>query len=696
MFSLKDPQFWFDFIMYLVAVFFAYYIPGSVLLTRYKLSLLIHVPLSIALGMVLLAYQGIMFGYLHVRYLSYIYLLLFLLIWVKQSKHIFNRLNLKNIALPHIPRFDGVVAFILITGVIIQLSTIWFTGMERNGTTVLCCGDPNDNFWFASVTRQIIERIPPYQPGLDGIEIKNYHYWSNLIVAETSRIFHLPYFETLFQYGSILISFLCGLLLIGFSRLNKLDNRYTRYILFFFYFGSDIIYWFLFVLGKGFNFSMSSLEDGAGLLANMPRAYAVMIFFASINLFVIWIKNKSVYLTILLALLFASLTGIKIYFGVFIYIGLTVLTTYQFMKEHDAKALFLLILTALLAISIYIPVNSNAGSLYYTAFWRFEDFVVQPALGLQRLELARVVFASAGKWYRVLGYDMLFFMLYIVLIFGTKLLGLIQTPKTLSHFPRGLNVVFISGIIISALLGFFFQQTVGTSNTFNFLVTVFIVLSYYAALTCWRFTQSQNIFYRGIFIALLLLNMLPRIVWKFTRNVYGVFIQNSVTLPEDVLSGMNYIKSNTPRSSLIGVDHKEFPIDKLGPVFSVLSERPMYYSGEGLLQHFQVDVDTMNFRKKTIDTILHSKNLQTVAQTLNASVIDYLVLSPNTLMESTTSAVFFSKAFESKTITIVKVEREKIPQNPEEMSYRLFMKAVLPSQDYQHYFPNVSKGINGF
>lgn len=693
MFSLADPQFWFDFIIYLTGVFFAYYIPGSVFLSRYKLSLVVHVPLSIALGLALLAYQGIIFGYLHMRYLSYVYILLFLLIWVKQSKNAFKLLNLKNITLLHMPRFDRVTAFILITGVIIQLSTIWFTGMERNGTTILCCGDSNDNFWFASVTRQIIERIPPHQPGLDGIEIKNYHYWSNLIVAETSRIFHLPYYETMFQYGSILISFLCGLLLIGFSRLNKLDNMYTRYLLFFFYFGGDIIYWFFVILGKGLNFSMSSLEDGAGFLANMPRAYAVIIFFASINLFIIWIKNKSVYLTILLALLFASLTGIKIYFGVFIYIGLVVFTTYQLVKEHDAKALFLLILTALLAISIYIPVNSNAGSLYYTGFWRFEDFIVQPALGLERLELARVVFASAGKWYRVLGYDMLFFMLYIVLIFGTKLLGLIQTPKTLSHFPRGLNIVFISGIIISALLGFFFQQTVGSSNTFNFLVTVFIVLSYYAALTCWYILQHRNVFYRGIFIALLCLIMFPRIAWKFTNNVQGIFFKPTITLSNDILSGMNYIKSNTPRSSLIGVDYREFSIDQSGPVFSVLSERPMYYSGEGLLHHFQVDVGTMNYRKKMIDTILYSKNLQTVALALNASTIDYLVLSNTKLNESTTSAIFFKKAFDNNAMTIIEIDREKIPQNTEDMNYRLFMKAVLPIQDYRQYFPDFSNDI---
>ncbi len=81
-FSLSDPIFWIQFFYYFVVVFIAYYIPGSLLLRKVILPWIFKISVSVTLGMVLLAYQGYLFGILHIRYLTYIYLLVCFVMWL--------------------------------------------------------------------------------------------------------------------------------------------------------------------------------------------------------------------------------------------------------------------------------------------------------------------------------------------------------------------------------------------------------------------------------------------------------------------------------------------------------------------------------------------------------------------------------------------------------------------------------------
>src|SRR6185312_16729686 len=74
---------------FLLALFLSCFIPGNLFLKKIKLGNLQHFVLSMGLGIVLWGWQGYLFGYLHIRWMSYIYPLVFLLLWIRSTKFSF-------------------------------------------------------------------------------------------------------------------------------------------------------------------------------------------------------------------------------------------------------------------------------------------------------------------------------------------------------------------------------------------------------------------------------------------------------------------------------------------------------------------------------------------------------------------------------------------------------------------------------
>jgi hypothetical protein len=87
----------------------------------------------------------------------------------------------------------------------------------------------------------------------------------------------------------------------------------------------------------------------------------------------------------------STVIGLKVYVGVFIFVGLTFLTFYYILKKRfDSIILYAVSLVG--ALIFYLPVNAQAGGMYYVGFWVFENFISQPKFELIHLELARNVY----------------------------------------------------------------------------------------------------------------------------------------------------------------------------------------------------------------------------------------------------------------------------------------------------------------
>src|SRR3989344_910241 len=131
----------------------------------------------------------------------------------------------------NLPSFSRITVSTLL-GLVIS---VWLNGVLTLKGLYFCCGSIMDNILHLSITNQIAKNFPPFEPGMYGVNIQNYHYWGSLVIGELVRIFKLPLLATSYQYMTVFISLFLGISAVAFAGILKLKRAFTRFLFFFLY-----------------------------------------------------------------------------------------------------------------------------------------------------------------------------------------------------------------------------------------------------------------------------------------------------------------------------------------------------------------------------------------------------------------------------------------------------------------------------
>src|SRR3990167_10208137 len=254
MITLTDIFFWLDGVYFLVAILLAFYLPGVYFISKLKLAKLQEIVLSFIVGMVLWGWQGFVFGYLNIRWFSYVYLILFLILWISKYRLSFRQTHF----LKRKISFDWYLVSIILFGAILQLTSVWLTGVKTPEGLYFCCGNVADSILNISVTHQLVNHYPPFEPGFYGRYIANYHYWSSLVMGELIRVFSLPLVSVNYQYMTVFISLFLGLSAVVFGQILGIGKVFSRWLVFFVYFGADLVWFLVAIMGGVVNFLQCS------------------------------------------------------------------------------------------------------------------------------------------------------------------------------------------------------------------------------------------------------------------------------------------------------------------------------------------------------------------------------------------------------------------------------------------------------
>lgn len=623
---------------FLLALFLACFIPGNVILKKIKLPFVIHSIVSLGLGIVLWGWQGYIFGYLQIRWMSYLYLFFFFVRWLLTTNFTFQFSLTSTLK---IFTKNKTLTFLMIVGMFVQLASVWFVGVNNQKGFYSCCGDSRDNLVQIAITKALVESIPPKEPGITGFTLKNYHYWSGLINAELVRVFHLPLIPTEYQYMTIMLSLMLAIAGLALSKSLKLSTAFSFWLIFFLYFGGDFMYGIVFFLTHQWTFSLSSLEDGTKFLINYPRGFAIVLFFIALVFLVETVsQKKNTLLAIATTILMGSLIGYKVYVGIFALVGMWFYCVFC-LKKRVYRPFWMAFFTTCLSALIYIPVNAGAGGLYFTGFWRFENLMVLPYINKTHFELARLIYVRDKKWLKVVLYELLYIIIYLIGIFGTKLLGVIQNKKSFKLFPQEVHIFLLSGILVSAVLGFFFEQQSGTANTFNFLVSIFIIGSLYTALTCSYFLSKLPRVFSFFLIGLIIFLTIPRIIYETSENMIRIQRGYGFFLADEQITFLSSLNHFIPQSAQLLVDHNgAFSVDHESPYVYIFSGGNMYLSGVGN------EIDSHNIpatlQEATVKTLITEPNPCIVGKTLLAIPARYIISDRENYFYSTVSAQFIN------------------------------------------------------
>ncbi len=627
--------------IFLLSIILVFVIPGRVILGKlFKESLIITLIASTLLGIALWGWQGYIFGYMHLRPLSYAYVLFFLMLFIKNRKYLLSFPKIK------ISRFDCILFFLVIIGVIGQNLPYIMAGIITNQGMRLMTYNRPDHIWHISLTNEIIRHFPPFEPGMYGVPLSNYHYWFNLVTAELIRVVQLPLFATQFDGMYILGSLLLAGTILLLSQVIDKSKKFFALLLFFFFFSGDAIYWLIFIVRHKLNFSLLPIVDATIFMDNPPRAFSTIVALFGIYLLFKYLRNLDIKKIVLISLVLGSVIGFKVYTGIAILAGLAILAVYEAFKRRWEFTL-LFILTLFFSLMIFLPVNYASGGLFLLPFDLPRDFLTQKAIGLTNMILEWQVYQLHHNILRITEYGLIMSLLFIFAQFGVKLVGVIQTKKTLNILGTEKFIFLLTTTLVPLILGLFFYEKSGGANVFNFFITSTLFLSVFASLTIASIREKK------MFILVVLIVVLLSIPRWFVRTVATIrrdYNGSFSGISNSELSSYGYFLS-TPKESIILVDNRT-SFDSLSPSVSVLSRRNTFLSGQAIIGSHN-NTDTRRIR--IANQIFNSKNSKIVNDLLHKNNINYIYFWGEPDFKANISKLTIVRVFHNKTVSIFEV-----------------------------------------
>jgi hypothetical protein len=665
MYSIFDFRFWIYEIIIAIAVFISFYLPGRYLLKKYlPISLQLFV-LSNIVGLVFIGYLGYIVGYLHLRWIVFLYVAIFILLFLRDKKQIKKELlKIKQLFFT-LPKK---VLFLFAIGVILQCIPVIGSGLRYKDGIHFYGVNAHDGIAHLGYMQSIIKHFPPQEPGAFPHLLTNYHYWSDLIFAELARVWYVPLPQLFFQFLPLYISFLTAVTVYIFMVTLSGSTTIAVWALFFLFFGGDAAYGFMLLLHRTFGFYTAAIDNGATQLLNMPHSLAKLVFFGALIFFEYWIKTHKKFYIAVTIFLFSALFGIKIYFGIFVTVGLislclalvgkTFIQTKGKTVKKIAKAykmhktilvsLLLLILTSLV---IYLPANKQAGGLLFLPLGWVDQLLGKGNINFWQWSAARKTAGASGNSVYLYFLDSIGIIITLISIYGTRLIGFIFNRKLIAFLGFEKTFFLIPPLILFQFLGLYTLQVSGTFNVFNFFAVSASVLTIFSAVYVSKMSETSNNL-KKIFIVVLVLLTIPRVLFE-TKSYVNRYIKNtdSYLISNDELDALTFLQKKAPKDALVQA-HPNNYIEKMTPYVPYFSNHYAFLSGIDVQETHNQPIAE---RKKILTEIFNAPNSGDFASKLKEHNIRYVYLlkTPDQTLPFKPTEGHFNYVFRNKSVLII-------------------------------------------
>ncbi len=624
-------------LFFIISIFFAFYVPGRVFLGEIKLSILAKATVSIISGIVLWALQGVVFGYMHARWLSYGYLLLMFFIFIKEKYYVFRKPKEKFL-------LDIISILIIAVGGAAQILPYFRTGWQTANGTLVTGNNTSDHIWHGALVRQLINRFPPDEPSMAGVALKDYHYFYNLVTADLIRVFHLPFFATQFDGMYILAPILFGA--ISYCVLQKIypSKLFTRLSLFFLFFAGNAAGWVMLILGHGFNWKLESLIiDASKLVDSPPYAYALITGLSGFFLLLTFKDKLPKKIIFLCCIIFGTLLEFKVHTGIPLLAGFGAYAVwYAFKKKFTPLISF--IFAVVLAFTLLKLNSSNTAGLAFVPVDIPRDFINQGIIHLTDWQLRWNVYYNHHNFLRLVEYGFFMSCIYLIVQFGILLLGLIPNFKKIKILTIGPSLFLYSTVICAFIFGLFFYQTVGGANIWEFFLIALPVLSILTALGFSLFLDKKPLFIKLPVIIFLVAVIVPQWFISVNKYINEEFFSGFQGISKLQANSYNFLNSKVPKNSLVMLAGPDF--DSYTDIANLFVERDIYFSGNGVRQ---IKTPVLKKRREEEENVSTGQNSSIISGIIRGNKISYVYYygSPSNkgdLIDANLDIVFTNKA----------------------------------------------------
>ena len=404
-----------------------------------------------------------------------------------------------------------IVFLIGITG---QLLVIAPSGIHIGTDWVFYSAHGHDVMWHVALAEQYKQGFPLHMPIFSGERLVNYHFFTDIPLADLSSFLPLNIFNLYFKFFPFIFSLLFGaiIFLITFQITKKTTAAIWATL---FSYGAGSFGYIVTLMhnnriGGEVLFGASQVQSSIG---NPPQIAAFIIFLTFFYFFYKYIAEKQITALIIGAIFAGSLVGFKVYGGVILLLSLGIVALIQVIKDRKFDIIAACIIGGILSLAIFLPNSKSTGSfLIFQPWWFIRTLIVAPdKLNLLDWELRRQTYIAEGNWKRVLQIELTGLFLFIIGNLGMRIIGFLNILKvSKKNVFNYYNILFFICIFFSILLPLLFVQKGVAGNAIQFIQYALLLMGILSGITvALLFDKVKNIPTRIIISLLLIIFMIP-------------------------------------------------------------------------------------------------------------------------------------------------------------------------------------------
>lgn len=489
--------------VFIFAVFCSFYLPAKYILDKLKLKLstLEDIFFTTTFGFSLFSLVTYILSWANIVILIYPMLIFFIFLRIKEKQPVCLKIERKHF-LPLAILASFVVCFSF---------TSVFSG-EWDNTIRLVESNKVDSLWHLSLINAISVKFPPDTPGFSGIRLKGYHFFSDFLIAQVSRIFMISPMYSYFQFFPLLISFLWSMGVYVF--MYKWSGKITTAL------------WSVFftMFGGSFGFIVwlqghreYSLDDVFGItqpyssLVNPPFAISIVIITAALFGIFNYLKEKNTFWLIPTVLLIGIAPVFKVYAGIILFSGFIALMSYRILRKR-VEALFSLLGIGILFSGTYLIFSDSSAKLIWAPFWAPHKVVIEH-LPWYGYEEKQYTYSQLSVIKGLIEIELFAFFVFIGGSLGTRLVGiLIHVFDSIRRLkkPSTFSIILLIMLLVSIGIPLFFIQSI---QVFDIIQMAWYFLFFSALFAAFGFgslfNSRKNIWHRILLVLIVGIVTLP-------------------------------------------------------------------------------------------------------------------------------------------------------------------------------------------
>lgn len=440
-----------------------------------------------------------------------------------------------------------IVLGVFIIGIAGQLAVISPSGIFQNGDLLFWSAHGHDGAWHIALMEEIKKGYPFENPSFAGEKLVNYHFFSDILPAMTSKYLPFSNLDLYFRIFPFFYSLFLGA--SAYYLTKRITNSFTASI------WATIFTYFAGSFGFIVTYSKSKSIGGESIFwatqpqsssGNPPQIVSNFLVLGALYFLITFLQKKNKLNFAICVLLFGTLSAFKIYAGVVLLLALGLAGIWQLIRERKLDLLLLSILSGILSALLYFP-NSTGGAsfLIFQPWWYIRTMIVEPSrLNLLDWELRRQTYIYEHNWKRVIWLEGMGLLIFFFGNLGMRFIGIWEfLKKSKDSLKNYFNLVFISIIILSFILPLLFLQKGVASNTSQFLQYFVLLFGILAGITTSQIT-SRFKFLIPVIIILMITTQVGLLHEFYSRAAFA-------KISSQELEALKFVKENTSESDVI-------------------------------------------------------------------------------------------------------------------------------------------------